>query len=461
MGNRRELANGKKIWVIKAGFPDNPTKIQWSDYVFANTMKKYLERIGYYVVVESKDEWYNEEEADVVVSLRGPFAYCPDSRKEDCTYILWNLSHPDTVTDEEYNAFDLVCIGSEKEEYLEKIRARVQVPVVSLPMCVDTELFYPEENPVKEKAHEWVFVGNSRGKERKSVLWAIRHGLPLEIWGAGWKKFIPDEADYEKYVVAENLPNHELRTLYWNSMATFDDHYEDMIQNGFINTRIMEAVACGLPVISDYSEVLTSMFGDGILCYHNEEEFLQLTERVKNEYPMIKEKTLALWPIIQNRYSFESCMNQLSEWSEKIICREKDSQKKMKYLQREILRLREEKQTLSEDLKKMEADLENEKKRREDYQVKCQNAWEQNRKTNEKLQRTYAEKSEINRKLQITYGEKYDRGLEIKKLKKEIESIKKSRTYRLARVFGAPVRFLRKLFKKTSKIENKGENIGQ
>ena len=65
-----------------------------------------------------------------------------------------------------------------------------------------------------------------------------------------------------------------------------------------------------------------------------------------------------------------------------------------------------------------------------------------------KLQRTYAEKSEINRKLQITYGEKYERGLKIKGLEKELASIKKSRSYRLARMIGFPVRIFRKMIDK-------------
>ena len=66
----------------------------------------------------------------------------------------------------------------------------------------------------------------------------------------------------------------------------------------------------------------------------------------------------------------------------------------------------------------------------------------------EKLQRAYDEKSEINRKLQQTYKEKSERGLEIKNLNKIIEDIKKTRTYRLARILGAPVRLFRKIAKK-------------
>lgn len=73
---------------------------------------------------------------------------------------------------------------------------------------------------------------------------------------------------------------------------------------------------------------------------------------------------------------------------------------------------------------------------------------EQDVQTYAKLHQTYAEKSEINRKLQITYGEKYDRGLEIKRLKKELDSIKKSRSYKLARFIGFPVRLLRRGIKR-------------
>lgn len=79
---------------------------------------------------------------------------------------------------------------------------------------------------------------------------------------------------------------------------------------------------------------------------------------------------------------------------------------------------------------------------------KLTRAYAAKREINETLQRTYREKSEINRKLQITYGEKYDRGLEIKRLKKELEKIRSSRTYRLARFIGLPVRIFRKILKR-------------
>lgn len=73
-----------------------------------------------------------------------------------------------------------------------------------------------------------------------------------------------------------------------------------------------------------------------------------------------------------------------------------------------------------------------------------------------RMMRAYQEKSEINRKLQITYDEKFERGLEIKRLKKELEAIKRSETYRAARVIGFPVRALRRVLKRLRRKSGSG-----
>lgn len=322
MEDRRKMAAGKEIWVIKAGFPNEPVKKLWSEYAFSSSLKKYLERLGYYAVVESYDEWHEGGEADVVIVLRGHKEYFPARKDRDCVYIMWNLSHPSTITDEEYNAYDLVCIGS--EIYAGKIEKRLHVPVKVLPMCADTELFFPDECESTEREYDWVFVGNSRFVKRKSVVWSIAHGIPLKIWGANWEKVLPEWAEY---VVAENIPNDELPKLYRNAKVTVDDHYEDMALNGFVNTRIIEALSCGLPVISDYSDALDSMFGDAVLCYRNESEFAVQTKRIFEDYDEVKKKVRKLWPVIRENYSFEARAVQLQNFSTEIreygrVCRE-------------------------------------------------------------------------------------------------------------------------------------------
>ncbi len=547
MEDKRKFADSKEIWVIKAGFPDTPAKKNWSDYAFAHSLKKYLERLGHYVRIESCDEWLNNDDADVVIVLRGTKRYIPDRTLDGRIYVMWNLSHPSQVTDEEYSSYDLVCISS--EPYGEKVRERIHVPVKVLPMCADTEIFYPDSGSCREKEYDWVFVGNSRHMHRKCVTWSVRHGIPLKIWGADWEKFVPDS---EGHVVAENMPNDELPDLYRNAKVTVCDHYEDMIENGFINTRIVEAFACGLPVISDYSEVLEKMFGDAILCYRDEEEFAEQTERIVNEYEVIQEKVRSLWPVIREKYSFQACAQQLDRFAAQLrqyreSCKEQvrtlsrdccfgsqyedsgimavqdrigrvyrcfyelslmmasvgeglqDEERSYGALTDRLYGLRKEYGKLTfmeqqafkgltgrarlgfelcvqsgagapceagaactevlyeelEQAKEKLRELEQAKEKLKELQLekdklrdRLSKAGEEKAEINRKLQQTYKEKSEINRKLQITYGEKYDRGLQIKSLEKELAAVKRSRTYRLARIIGFPVRMLRKLRKR-------------
>lgn len=473
MEDRKKLANGKKVWVIKAGFPDTPQKMWWSEYAFSRSLKKYLERLGFYVVVEGRAEWDQGGYADVVVVMRGHEEYFPDRKNRDCIYIMWNLSHPDTISDEEYNLYDMVCVSSITHE--RKVRERLNVPVRWLPMCADTELFYPSEEPDKKPEYEWIFVGNSKYIKRKSVVWAINNDIPLKIWGDNWEKIMPEISDH---IVAENIPNDELPELYRKSMVTVDDHYEDMLQNGFINTRIVEAFACGLPVISDYSEVLKEMFGDAILCYHDEAEFVARTKEVVENYAEIKEKVLKLWPMIDGTYSFRACTQKLAEFSEEIenyrrdcidrildlyngecifspLCRGDDTNAAIQKLYKDKVELTEslrsvrgEKSDIYQKYRKVIAEKEENKKEIERLKENLEKIREEKSIINSKLQKTYKEKSEINRKLQITYGEKYDRGQQIKRLEKELRDIKASETYRLARMLGAPVRCLRKILQK-------------
>jgi glycosyltransferase involved in cell wall biosynthesis len=184
----------------------------------------------------------------------------------------------------------------------------VYVPIQYLPICADTELFFPEEEEC-EKEYDWIFVGNSRFVKRKSVMWSIANQIPLNIWGANWETILPDS---EKYVRAVNIPNDDLPDLYRNAKVTVDDHYEDMTDGGFINTRIIEALACGLPIISDYSKTLEMLFGDAILYYRTEEEFVEQTKRIQTEYDAIKKKIKMLWPVIQEQYSFAASAEKLS-----------------------------------------------------------------------------------------------------------------------------------------------------
>lgn len=334
------MADGRQVWVIKCPAPEDYIKIRWGDYSYAMSLKRYLERMNIYVILDTREDWGCEEGADVVLVLRGKFFYRPDRRNEKCVYIMWNISHPDMVTKEEYELYDAVCVAS--LHHTEKLKKELRVPVFPLLQCTDTELFYPaekaqgsvnyasgsgeersedrkaafgaEENPSEGRKWEYIFIGNSRGIARSCVVWSVEKNIPLRIWGSGWDKILADHMDL---IEAPFIENSEIPALYRSAKATLNDHWKDMLDNQFVNNRIFDALACGLPVISDGCDELRAIFPDAVLYYENKEEFEECLRRIEEDYDAVKETVKEQWDMIREKYSFEARAKELVEIAER------------------------------------------------------------------------------------------------------------------------------------------------
>ncbi|MDO5136624.1 MAG: glycosyltransferase [Eubacteriales bacterium] len=308
----KRTAEGKPVWVIKCPAPDTAEKIRWGEYAFSLSLKRYLDRLGVYTVIDTREDWGCDEDADVVLVLRGRRFYRPDRRKEHCLYIMWNICHPEMVTKEEFELYDVVCVSS--RHYAAILKEQLKVPVFPLLQCTDTELFYPPEEKPEVFENEYIFIGNTRGVARNCVMWAIQDKLPLKIWGTGWKLILgPD-----KYLVQEKtIENSLIPDLYRSAKATLNDHWKDMLDYQYVNNRIFDALACGLPVISDYCQELKDIFPDAVLCYETKEEFDDCIRRLEEDYDGIKEKVAAQWDMIEKEYSFKKRAEELMEIAEK------------------------------------------------------------------------------------------------------------------------------------------------
>lgn len=304
----RELAGNRQIWVIKCPAPDSEKKVRWGDYAYAVALKRYLDRMGKYTVIDLYEDWNCEEDADVVLVLRGREFYRPDRRNEKCLYIMWNISHPEMVTEEEYQLYDVICVGS--LHYAKELQKKITVPVVPLLQCTDTELFYPDQEAEKHRGKDYLFIGNSRSVARPCVLWAAKDKLPLKIWGAGWKAMLGPDKTMVQDVFIEN---NEIPALYRSARVTLNDHWKDMLDYQFVNNRIFDALACGLPVISDCCDELRNIFPDAVLYYSNKEEFQKCVAQLENDYDAVKARVDAQWPMIKEKYSFEARARELVE----------------------------------------------------------------------------------------------------------------------------------------------------
>ena len=308
----RKLAKNRPIWVIKCPAPDSEKKVRWGDYAYAVALKRYLDRMGKYTVIDLYEDWNCEEDADVVLVLRGREFYRPDRRNEKCLYIMWNISHPEMVTEEEYQLYDVICVGS--LHYAKELQKKITVPVVPLLQCTDTELFYPDQEAEKHRGKDYLFIGNSRNVARPCVLWAAKDKLPLKIWGAGWKAMLGPDKTMVQDVFIENS---DIPALYRSARVTLNDHWKDMLDYQFVNNRIFDALACGLPVISDCCDELRDIFPDAVLYYSNQEEFRKCVAQLENDYDAIKARVDAQWPMIKEKYSFEARARELVEIAEK------------------------------------------------------------------------------------------------------------------------------------------------
>ena len=335
-GKLLAAARPQDVWVIKCPAPDSGKKNNWGDYHFALSLKKNLEKLGLLVQLDYREDWEYEPAADVVLVLRGNRFYRPQRWRQEapekakgngraasgnagsgkvtkaspggksCRYIMWNISHPEDVSDAEYELYDAVCVAS--NYYAEVLKKRLRVPVYPLLQCTDTEVFRPAVGT--EKKYDLVFVGNSKNVYRESVMWAVEENANPAIWGDAWKPFLKDRMDL---VQAVSVENDRIPDIYRSAGAVLNDHWEDMRRCQFINNRIFDALACGTPVISDTFPELEKLFPDAVLQYRNREEYLQCIEKVKGDRGTLRTAALQQQERIREEYSFERRAGQLLE----------------------------------------------------------------------------------------------------------------------------------------------------
>ena len=102
-----------------------------------------------------------------------------------------------------------------------------------------------------------------------------------------------------------------------SAKVTLNDHWKDMLDNQIINNRIFDALACGLPVISDGCEEMKEIFPDAVLYYDTKEEFDACIQKVENDYESVKAKAMEQYEMIKKEYSFERRVEELLEIAEK------------------------------------------------------------------------------------------------------------------------------------------------
>ena len=285
--------------VIKNPAPTDSRLKKWGDYHFGRSLGKFLQRLGCSVTTQYDGQWRDPIDADVTLVLRGKYA-CPPGPGAGLR-LLWVISHAEDVTTEELDSYDLVYVASELTAV--NWQEQTAVPVKPLLQCTDCEDF---RNLNAGPRRGVVFVGNTRAQQRELVSMAAALGLAPQVWGRGWEEIAdapPVQADY--------IENERLGLLYSNARLTLNDHWPDMRAYSIVNNRVFDALACGLPVLTDYNPGLADLDLPGILTYQDQQSLQEAVERYLFCYPSIEKAANSARSKIEKYFSFEARARQI------------------------------------------------------------------------------------------------------------------------------------------------------
>lgn len=282
-------------WAIKTASPAGPKGETWGDTHFGRSLAAALESLGQETVVDAREAQRRETDYldDVVVQLRGLDLYTPSPGS--LSY-LWVISHPDMVTRSEAQRFDRVFAAS--LSWSAQQSERWGFPVEPLLQCTDPERFHPVKIGTSERRGP-LFVGNSRGIPRPTVMESIRAGLPLELYGGDWEKFVPEEA-----ITGERVDNAELGAFYSAASVVLNDHWADMQREGFVSNRLFDVVASGGRVFSDDVAGIHEIFSGAVQTYTTVSEIVPFLESDLDERFPNAETLAEIGQRVRDEHSF-------------------------------------------------------------------------------------------------------------------------------------------------------------
>jgi glycosyltransferase involved in cell wall biosynthesis len=250
-------------FVLTIAAPSGKVARRWGDLHLAEGLASSLVRQGHRARVQTFDHVDDPagRASDVHVVVRGLRAV---RRTPGQAHVLWIISHPEAVRDQELHDADLVLVASAR--LAAALAGRTATPVRTLLQATDHRRFSP--GPV-DPAHEHPvsIVAKSRDLPRPMVLAAVEAGLAPAIYGGGWERFVDPSL-----VVADHVDNEALPAVYRSAGVVLNDHWDTMRAGGFVSNRLFDVLACGTPVISDHLPEIGELLGDAVPTWRDPSE---------------------------------------------------------------------------------------------------------------------------------------------------------------------------------------------
>ncbi len=309
------LPGGRSVprlrWALKISAPTGPEALRWGDLHFARALAAALERLGQDAAVDHRDALLRPTGRldDVVLTIRGLSPVPPRPDAPDQLRLLWVISHPEAVGEEEAAGYDRVFAASltwGRDGVGPQLRDASGGAVEPLLQATDPARFRPGAGP-PDVGDAVLFVGNSRGVYRPVVRTLLEAGVDVGVYGGRWTEFLGAGV-----VRAEHVPNEQVPALYRGAGIVLNDHWEQMRAQGFVSNRLFDATACAARVVSDEVAGVEELFGGLARTFRTDAELLELVRAGAAAFPP-EQRRVELAGEVARRHSFAARAARLLE----------------------------------------------------------------------------------------------------------------------------------------------------
>jgi len=274
---------------------------------FTEALAHALQAAGCEVVRAHWPQWPRTGADDVAIVLRGA---CPGPASGNGFRILWLLTHPADVDRAELDAHDLVIVGS--RFHAELLAGCTETPVRVAGPCVDTRHFGPppaDGSAASGGREGVVYPVDSHGVRRPMAEWLAASRLPVQVYGRGWTAFGLD------HLVEDAAPDASaLAAALRRAQVALVDHLPQAAAFGYVNRRVLEALACGVPVVPDRDPGLDAGFSGDVEVVGSAAELEAAVHRRLQCGAEGHVRLREAWAATGDRFTFEARVTELLAW---------------------------------------------------------------------------------------------------------------------------------------------------
>jgi glycosyltransferase involved in cell wall biosynthesis len=205
-----------------------------------------------------------------------------------------------------FAAYEAVFASSQAS--VELIAEESGVEASLLPLATNPERFKPLP-AVPDLRADLMFAGNHWGGER-----AITHVLPrladsfdVRVYGKGWEG-VPGMAPLSRGA----LPYGELPLAYASSALVLDDSASHTLPFGAVNSRVFDALACGVPVASNDEQGVRALLGEDFPVWRDQATLESLAREAREDSARLKRIARELRAEVLARHTYMHRARQLS-----------------------------------------------------------------------------------------------------------------------------------------------------